>query len=102
RKKLRLFDHAAGDATATAAERLGRVAVIVAAFMDHDAAALEFGELEARRDHFLGGGAVVIHHQYRQIATVAHAVRTVMLAFASRVVMTARGTGSHLLAVLGG
>src|SRR5690606_24284482 len=96
-----LRDDAAGDAAAAAAQRLGMVAVVVAAGVHHQRAALHLGQRQARRQHRIGGGAVGIHIQRRQVAAVGAVVPwgAVVLG-AIGIVVAAGRAGGHRLTVL--
>src|SRR5690606_13120091 len=102
RRPGRLFrNDAAGDAAAAAAQGLRVVAVVVAARVHHQRAALYVGQLQARREYRRGGSAVGGNVQRRQIPPVAVVrPRCAVLFRAVGIVVAACGPGGHGLAVL--
>src|SRR5689334_19514176 len=84
----RLFDDAAGDAAAAAAERGRLVAVIVAAGVDHHRLSLQRGDvLQMRRGQRLRRGAVRSRLQQWKITLMAAAVGAFVLAGLLRIEM---------------
>lgn len=95
-----LLHYAAGNASGSATERLRLVAVIIAAFMDHDSPACNVFQLETRRNDFLCCRPIALDYQYRKIATMSFAAWPSMLSLASGIIMAACGNTCCLLAIL--
>lgn len=94
-----LLDHAASHAAASATQRRRVIGVVVAADVDHQGLALDVRHLQARGQDRVGGHALGIHRQRRQVAQVAVAPWGAVLAGLGRIEVAARGAGRDGLAV---
>src|SRR6185369_17965086 len=95
-------DDAAGDPLAAAAERLGRVGVVVAAGVDHEGVPLHVGDLEPRDVQLPLGHALVGDLQLGQVPLVTTAAGALVRLGGVGIEVAARGLAGGLLAVLVG
>lgn len=100
--QLALAHHPTGNARSATTQGCGVISVVIAANVNHQRAAFEIRQLQARCQHRLRGKALGIHIQRGQIAQVAVAPRRAVYLGVFRVVVTASRTRWYDFAIFGG